>query len=100
MEIMTDSLLIKLTDGQNGYDAVGNYIRNYWKHNCFLDTVVVYFETSYNGKDFSSEYDVACPYNGCDIEFFNDWWEGQKYIRLRGIKYIRELDVGGGIYTE
>ena len=59
---MTDGILITLTNGQTGYDVVAHYIENYWKHNGdFCDTVVVQFDISYNGKDFSTEYDVAYP---------------------------------------
>ena len=98
---MTDGILITLTNGQTGYDAVAHYIENYWKHNGdFCDTVVVQFDISYNGKDFSTEYDVVCPYDYNRVEFFNDWWEGQKYILLRGIRYLRKLNIEGGIYAE
>lgn len=98
---MADSVLITLDDGQTGYDAVARYIHNYWQHNGdFCDTVVVQFEISYNGKDFSTEYDVVYPHDYYDVEFLNDWWEGQKYILLRGIRYLREFNVEGGIYSE
>ena len=26
------------------------------------------------------------------------WWEGEKFIKLFGIKAINELDISGGIY--
>ena len=35
-----------------------------------------------------------------DIEYEMDWWEGEKYIKLFGIKSVNELDISGGIYTE
>lgn len=93
-------LLVTLSKGQNGYDVVSNFIKNYWEQNKLIDTVVVNLETSYNGKDFSPVHDVASPtYDFSDIEFDYDWWEGEKYIRLKGIKYLHELNIEGGIYT-
>ena len=91
--MMKDDLgiLVTLEDGQSGYDIVGDYIGRYWRHNGdFVDTVVVYLEI----------YDVASPQNFDDILFDYDWWEGEKYIRLKGIKYLRELNIEGGVYTE
>lgn len=90
---------IKLNDGQSGYDAVGEYIKRYWSHNIY-NTVIVSMETSYDGKTYDIRKEVACPYKFDDIEFLNDWWEGEKFIRLFGIKDIEELDISGGIYTE
>lgn len=42
--------------------------------------------------------EIAYPigYNG--IEFLDDWWEGEQYIKLFGIKTVRELDISGGLY--
>lgn len=42
----------------------------------------------------------ASPCGFDDIEFLNDWWEGERYIKLFGVKTIEELDISGGIYTE
>ena len=88
---------IKLKDGQSGYDAVGEYIRRYWEHN-IMDTVIVSIGTSYDGKTFYIMKEVACPVNFNDIEFMYDWWEGEKFIKLFGIKTISEFDISGGIY--
>lgn len=95
-KIMID---IKLNDGQSGYDVVGEYIRRYWEHNIY-DTVVVSIGTSYNGNTYNLRNEIASPYNFDDIEYLYDWWEGEKHIKLFGIKSISELDVSGGIYTE
>lgn len=88
---------IKLKDGQSGYDAVGEYIRRYWEHN-IVDTVIVSIGTSYDGNTFELRKEVASPPNFDDIEFLYDWWEGEKFIKLFGIKTISELDISGGIY--
>lgn len=90
---------IELKDGKSGYDAVGEYIQRYWEHNA-IDTVIVSIGISYDGRTYESINEVATPCDFCDIEFLYDWWEGQKFIRLFGIKAISELDVSGGIYTE
>ena len=88
---------IKLKDGQSGYDAVGEYIRRYWKHN-IVDTVIVSLGASYDGETYDIIKEAVYPIGFNDIEFMYDWWEGQKYIKLFGIKTIRELDISGGIY--
>lgn len=90
---------IKLEDGQNGYNIVGEYIRRYWEHSVY-DTVVVALGTSYEGKVYTLHKEVASPYHFDDIEYLYDWWEGEKYIRIYGIQAIETLDISGGIYTE
>lgn len=89
---------IKLENGQNGYDVVGEYIKRYWKHN-YIDTVIVSLGLSRDGKTYDSYKGVATPYYS-DIEFLDDWWEGEKFIRIFGIKTLNELDIYGGIYSE
>lgn len=90
---------IELKNGQSGYDAVGEYIRRYWNHN-ITDTVIVSLGISYDGNAYDIRKEVASPMNFDDIEFLYDWWEGEKYIKLFGIKTVSELDISGGIYTE
>lgn len=90
---------IKLKDGQSGYDAVGEYIRRYWNHNT-TSTVIVSMGISYDGNTFELRKEIASPLNFDDIEFLYDWWEGEKFIKLFGIKLVRELDISGGIYEE
>lgn len=90
---------IVLNDGQSGYDAVGEYIIRYWEHNIW-DDVIVSLGTSYDGGTYDILKEVAYPCNYHDIEFLSDWWEGEKYIKLFGIKAVAELDISGGIYSE
>lgn len=90
---------IQLKYGQSGYDAVGEYIRRYWEHN-IVDTVIVSIGTSYDGNTFELRKEVASPLNFDDIMFLYDWWEGEKFIKLFGIKTISELDISGGIYEQ
>lgn len=90
---------IKLNDGQSGYDVIGEYIRRYWDHNITSD-VVCSIGVSYDGHTYDLLKEVASPYNFDDIEFLYDWWEGEKYIKLFGIRTLDEIDIFGGIYTE
>ena len=90
-------IYIKLNNRQTGYDAVGEYIRRYWEHNIWED-VVVSLGVSYDGKTYEFCKEVASPYNFDDIEYLNDWWEGQEFIKIFGIKAISELDIEGGLY--
>ena len=90
---------IVLKDGQSGYDAVGEYIHRYWEHN-ITDDVVVSIGTSYDGNTYDLRKEVASPIRCSDIEFLYDWWEGERYIKLFGIKTIGELDIAGGVYNE
>jgi hypothetical protein len=90
-------IYIKLNNGQTGYDAVGEYIRRYWEHNIWED-VVVSLGVSYDGETYDIYKEVASPYNFDDIEYLNDWWEGQEFIKIFGVKAIRELDIEGGLY--
>ena len=90
---------IQIKGKQSGYDVVEEYIRRYWERHP-IDTVVVSLAVSYDGKDYSFRPDVATPdAYGC-IEFLNDWWEGEKYLRLYGIKSVCEIELNDGIYME
>lgn len=88
---------IELKDGQTGYDIVGEYIRKYWEHNIY-ETVVISMGTSHDGKTYDLCKEIASPYNGDDVEFLYDWWEGEKFIKLFGIKAVDEIDISGGLY--
>lgn len=63
---------IILKDGQSGYDAVGEYIRRYWKHN-ITDTVIVSLGTSYDGNSYDIRKEIASPLYSDTIEFLYDW---------------------------
>lgn len=90
---------IKLEEGQSGYDVVGEYIRRYWHHN-ITDTVIVSIGLSHDdGNTYELRNEIASPMNFDDIEFLYDWWEGEKFIRLFGIKSVSKLAISGGIYT-
>lgn len=88
---------IELKNKQSGYDAVGEYIQRYWDHN-IADTVLVSIGISCDGELYELHKEIAFPCNLNDVEFLYDWWEGQKFIKLFGIKTINEVDIFGGIY--
>lgn len=90
---------IVLKKGQSGYDAVGEYIIRYWNHN-ITDTVIVSIGTSYDGVSYELRNEIACPMNFDDIEYLYDWWEGERFIKIYGIKGIGEIEILGGVYTE
>lgn len=76
-----------LNDKQTGYDVVSEYIKKYWEHHCTED-VIVSIEISRDGKNYERINEVASPYNMYDVEFLNDWWEGERYVRVNGIQGI------------
>ena len=92
---MMDLKEFVLEENQTGYDVVGDYVRDYWKKTSYA-TAIVLLETSYDGKEYSNNNEVVSPFsNPYDIdsmEFLHDWWEGEKYIRIRGIMNICDID--------
>lgn len=90
---------IKLNAEQSGYDVIGEYIRRYWDHHS-VDTVICSIGTSYDGMIYYFRNEVASPIGFDDIEFLYDWWEGEEYIKLLGIRSIDMINVSDGIYTE
>ncbi len=97
--VLNNMIEIKLQDGRTAYDAVGEYIRRYWNHN-IKDTVIVSIGTSYDGKAYDLRKEVASPINFDGVEFLYDWWEGEKFIKLFGIRAVIDLDIAGGIYMQ
>ncbi len=84
---------IKLKDKEIGYNAVGKYVEEYLNEHCWDDSIVE-LEISYDGKDWDSIKEIVCPTNNCrELEWLNDWWEGQRYINIIGMANIDEIDV-------
>ena len=93
----------QITSGKdNAYNIIAEYVRRYWKHYGFTDTVLISLGTSYGAKGemFDMHKIIAYPNHLDDIEFDFDWWEGERFIRLYGIKLLLDIDVSGGIYEE
>lgn len=94
---------IILKENQTGYEAVYEYIERYLKHQFedgYRDDVIVSLAASYNGKDFSQENQLVILDEALDLEFVDDWWEGEKFIRIYGIQAIEDIPVSGGIYED
>lgn len=99
MTITPDYVELDIRDsGQSGYDAVAILIWNYFKHNP-MDDLVIRIGISYNGYDYDIENELVLIENG-SFEFLNDWWEGQMFIRVYGIRYVPTLDISGGLYPD
>lgn len=91
---------IILKDGEEGYLIIADFVRRYWSITNTDSPVIVSFEVSYDGIKYESLREVAFLTGYNEVEFFYDWWEGQKYIKMLGIKSIDNVEVSGGIYTE
>lgn len=85
-----------LSDQDTGYDVIEDRINRYYKTHT-QDTVVVSLGISYDGENWEYMNEVAYPldYLNSAIEFLNDWWEGQRYIKLYGIKSVSNLKIDG-----
>lgn len=83
---------VVLDDKQTGYGIVSEYIKKYWEHHCTED-VIVSIEISRDGKNYERLNEVASPYDMYDVEYLNDWWEGEKYIRVTGIQGISDIKI-------
>lgn len=62
--------------------------------------MIVSLATSYNDRKYIVHNEVASPRNANDIEYLYDWWEGEKFIILLGIRSIDTLVIKDGIYEE
>lgn len=89
----------RLSDGENAYEAVGEYVRKYWEHETCEDTVVS-METSYDGIKWVHIVEIVEPEFFSEPIWLNDWWEGEKYIQLLGICGVSDLDIYGGLYED
>ena len=80
-----------LKDGQDGYEIVADCVLKYWEENGY-GTALVQIETSYDGKEYHEANHIVSPlWYGGEMEFDYDWWEGQKYLRIYGVKNIADI---------
>lgn len=88
-----DYILIELENGESGYSVVSDYINAYWKFcvDC-ADDVLIHLETSFDGNLFHSSVEIVELY-GTELTYLNDWWEGEKYIKIYGISNVNELTI-------
>lgn len=92
---------IMLKDGQDGYEAVGEYIRRYWRHHDRA-SVLISLSTSFDGKTYDYWNYCATPEFpwGNEIVYNYEWWKGERYIKILGIKDVNCFDVQGGVYED
>lgn len=58
------------------------------------EKVVLYiYVVARDGKNYECLNEVASPYNMYDVEYLNDWWEGEKYIKVTGIQSISDMKI-------
>lgn len=86
---MTD---IRLSDNQNGYDVIGEFIGMFWEQNGTQD-VIVSIATSHDGILYDKTNEIASFDPEYGIEFLNDWWEGENFIRFFGIIAVDDVIV-------
>lgn len=84
---------------ENGYDVVGKLAQNYFDHNDSMDDLVIRIGTSYDGVNYDIRNEIVLIEN-CEAVFSNDWWEGQGFIRVYGIRSVIDLDIYGGLYPD
>lgn len=92
---------VTIEEGKTGYEAVAKYIRRFWDNEqSFCDTIVR-LSTSYNNVEWRTFNTLALfDVDEFDIIFDNDWWEGERFIRLYGIVSVDDLDISGGLYPD
>lgn len=83
-------MIINLQNNETGYEAVGKYIRNFWKRYNYYDTVIVSLSFL---NQCETRNEIASCYGFDDIEFLYDWWEGQTYFILNGIQYLKDIQI-------
>jgi hypothetical protein len=90
------SINIVLSNGQDGYSAIREYIIQHWDTNGYA-TCVVRLATSCDGRKYLEDNEIVSPYFSKDgnvlVEFLYDWWEGEPYIKILGIKNIHEIEL-------
>lgn len=90
---------IILKNNETGYGEINKYVERYWDVHGSGD-VIVGIETSYDGVEWRYNNEIATVYTPAqgEVEWLNDWWEGEKYIRLHGIQGVETINVCGGLY--
>ncbi len=90
---------LKLNEDQDAYDIVGKYIEKYWQEHYYTD-VLVRIATSYDGKTYAPSNEFVA-FDGKDgMEYQNDWWEGERYLKIYGIIDIREVIIPENIFDD
>ena len=87
---------IVLEENQNGYDEVFKYIKRFLDKRHTDGMVVFTISLSYDDNKYLKHTElVEVDYE--KVIYENDWWEGEKYIKLFGIELLRDLEIKGGM---
>lgn len=89
-------IFVELDDGKSAYEFVCDCIEKFWENNYYCD-VVVSIATSYDGVNYCKSVEIASPTSDMTgVEFLNDWYEGEKYIKIFGIKSVCDIEIADG----
>lgn len=89
----------KLQSNEIAYDVIGEYVERYAEQTG-EDIILVSLGISIDGISYDYETElISADQNGV-FYWDSDWWEGQEYIQLLGIKGINKVEVTGGIYEK
>lgn len=90
------SINIVLSNGQDGYSALREHIIQYWEVHGYA-TAVVSLATSSDGRVYRADNEIVSPHFSDDgdvlLEYLDDWWEGEEYITILGIKNLCEINI-------
>ena len=76
----------------DAYTLVADCIRRFWKSK-YVCNVVCLIGTSFDGADYCKTVEIASPdENHTGVEFLNDWYEGEPYVKVFGIKCVDEIE--------
>lgn len=73
------------------YDIVGDRIREFCDKTYYGD-IIISFEQSYDGKEWTKEVEFATFYNGTNLCYENDWNEGQTFLRNLRIWHLEDSE--------
>lgn len=84
------------------YDKLGSFLYEHLikKDNSDWYSYAVYISYSHDGKEWADSVEVF-ELNTCDstICWFNDWWEGEAFIKLIGIINIDYCFIEGDYHV-
>ena len=85
----------ELTEKQTGYEVIKDYfIRRFDLNLGTYEQYLVALELSYDNVRWTRVTDRV-QIDSMYFEWGIDWYEGEKYIRLLGVKNIEDIDIIG-----
>lgn len=85
--------MTRQTDADDLYQIVADKVREYCDINGY-DDCIIKFEISYDGVEWEPHTEFVClDWNEADLFiFYNDWCEGQRYLRNLRIIHLSEVN--------